>query len=440
MPSMVREVAFSMAMLMTSVPAYAETAVLTRSEAVDLAVTRSAELGQLRSTSELARQLSRTGPYPFNPIFSAELEGTSSPFSSREYVRRLAVEQELDLRGERSARRKVGSAASALASHVSAARQDEIAASVDEVVGRWLIAEERRALLAELTQHSTSVQASVEAARRRETTTGFSVRLLRADLVALQGERVEAELERDQAAAEIRTWLGLSESDSVRFSDDLQDSAWHCPPESILALARQTRSDLKRAAAAESLATRRLELERRLGRINPTIGVSAARERTDLGNFPLTGGGSVGPIEDTDTVIGLRASVPLPLSQRNQVAIGEATLDEQRARSERLALDLIVTQEALSACAALDRAEERRSLLAGVVQGAASDLELTEDAYRGGRIPLEDYLTLRERLLRVRRDLVDAIAAVENARTRLVRATGLRRETLAARFQSREHR
>ena len=55
-----------------------------------------------------------------------------------------------------------------------------------------------------------------------------------------------------------------------------------------------------------------------------------------------------------------------------------------------------------------------------------------EAAYRGGRIPLEDYLTLRERLIRIRRDLIDATGAVEEARARLVRATGLRRDLLIA--------
>ena len=187
-----------------------------------------------------------------------------------------------------------------------------------------------------------------------------------------------------------------------------------------------------RMAAAESLALRRLELERRLGRINPAFGVSAGRDRTSIGSAPVSGGAVAGPILDTDTVIGIRASIPLPMTQRNQVAVGEAALELQQARAERLALDLNVAQEVASACAALARAEERRGLLAGVVRGAAADLGLTEDAYRGGRIPLEDYLTLRERLLRVRRDLMDATAALENARTRLVRATGLRRDILIA--------
>jgi len=421
-----------MAAALTSIPSRPEAAVLTRAQAVDMALARSAELEQLQRSGELARRLSRVSPYPLNPVVSVELEGTSSPLSSQEYLRRVSLEQELDLRGERGARRRVGAATAVLAGQTLAARQDAIAAAVDEAVGRWLVAGQRRSLLAELVQHAESIQASVEAARRRETTTGFAVRLLRADAAALQAEASEAGREHDEAGAEVRAWLGLSPHDTVSFVEDLGDSVWHCEPDSVLGLARQSRSDLMRMAAGESLALRRLELERRLGRINPALGVSAGRDRTNIGSAPVSGGAVAGPILDTDTVIGIRASIPLPMTQRNQVAVGEAALELQQARAERLALDLNVAQEVASACAALARAEERRGLLAGVVRGAAADLGLTEDAYRGGRIPLEDYLTLRERLLRVRRDLMDATAALENARTRLVRATGLRRDILIA--------
>ena len=104
----VRHVELWMTVLLTSFPALSGAEVLTRTEAVNMALARSAELGQLQRTGELARQLSRIGPYPFNPVISAELEGTLSPLSSQEYVRRLSLEQEVDLRGERRARRTVG--------------------------------------------------------------------------------------------------------------------------------------------------------------------------------------------------------------------------------------------------------------------------------------------------------------------------------------------
>lgn len=414
-------------------------AVMSRTEAVERAVSRSLELARLEQAGTLAARLGKAAPYPVNPLLSVDVAGSSSPFSSREYSRGIALEQELDLRGERGARRRVGQATSVVAARELEARRQAITAAVDEAVGRWLVAAHRKDLLLTLVQHARSIDASAEEAKRRETVTAFATRLLKADAVAFEAEAVEASREQDQAAAELRGWLAFSPTDSLGFTDDLSDSSWRCSPDSVLALARRSRALLAEAAAAESLAESRLSLERRLGRVNPTLGVSAARERTFIESAPVSGGGVAGPIQDSDTVFGLRASVPLPLMQRNQVGVGEAALELQRVQAERGALDLAVAQEVTSACAALSRAESRQGLLRDVAQGVSGDLDLTEAAYRGGRIPLEDYLTLRERLIRIRRDLIDATGAVEEARARLVRATGLRRDLLTAalRAQSR---
>lgn len=406
--------------------------VLTRTEAVERAVSHSLELARFDQAGVLAARLGRTSPYPANPLLSVDVAGSSTPFSTREYSRGIALEQELDLRGERGARRRVGQATSSVVAQELEARRQALTAAVDEAVGRWLVGGRRKNLLLTLVEHARAIESSAEEAKRRETVTAFATRLLRADAVAFEAEAAEAAREQDQAAAELRAWLALSPTDSLGFSDDLDDSSWRCIPDSVLALARRWRGILAEAAAAESLAERRLSLERRLGRVNPTFGVSAARERTFVDSAPVSGGGLAGPIRDSDTVFGLRASVPLPLLQRNQVAVGEAALELQRVKAARSALDLAVAQEVTSACASLARAEARQSLLSEVAQGVTGDLELTEAAYRGGRIPLEDYLTLRERLIRIRRDLVDATGAVEEARARLVRATGLRRDLLVA--------
>ena len=418
------------AMLVSVVPNMSSAETMTRSQAVDRALASSTELAHMRTTGELARRLGKIGPYPANPIVAAEIEGAPSPLSSREYTRRLTLEQEIDLRGERRARRQVGQATVALVDQELTAREQGIIAAVDEVVGRWLVARRRLALLQPLLGQAKAMQSSAEAARRRETVTSFAARLLRSEAVALEAEAADAKREGDQAGAELRVWLGLAPSDSVEFVDDLEDSSWNCRPEAVLAMAQASRGDWARAMAAESLAVSRLELERRLGRINPTIGISAARERLFVDSAPLTGGGFVGPIKDSDTVLGIRASIPLPLAQRNQVAIAEAAVDLQRAHAERAGVGVTIAQDAGTACAALMRGEERRALLRGVAESATSDLQLTEEAYRGGRIPLEDYLTLRDRLVRVQRDYLEATAAVEEGRARLVRATGIRRDSL----------
>ncbi|MEP7028649.1 MAG: TolC family protein [Candidatus Eisenbacteria bacterium] len=393
----------------------------------------------MRATGRLADRLRDIAPYPTNPVVSLEVEGAGSPFSSRDYTRRLSIEQELDLRGERSARRQVGRATAGFVQRDLTAREQEIAASVDAAVGRWLVARRSLALLQPLAGRARTLESSAESARKRETVTAFAARLLRNEAVVLDAEVVMAQEEESRSSAEVRVWLGMSASDSLQFVDDLGDASWSCPPEAALVLAQRTRGDLARAAAAESLFSTRVRLERRLGGVNPTIGISAASERLYFDSVPLAGGGTAGPIQDRTTLIGIHASIPLPLTQRNQGAVAEAEVDLERARAERTGLAASVAQEVTGGCAALERAEARRSLLSGAAEDAGKDLRLIEDAYRGGRIPLEDYLTLRDRLVRVQRDYLEATAAVEDARARLVRATGTRRDLLT-RFLRTEER
>ncbi len=418
------------AVLACAIAATSHAETLTRAEAVDRALERSAELSGMRATGRLADRLSGIAPYPSNPVVTLEVEGAGSPFSSRDYTRRLSIEQELDLRGERSARRHVGRATAGLIEREVTTREQDIAAAVDAAVGRWLVARRRLAFLQPLAGRANTLGSSAESARKRETVTAFAARLLRNEAVSLDAEVIMAQQEERLSSAELRVWLGTSASDSLQFVDDLGDASWSCPPDAALALAQRTRGDLARAAAAESLFSARVRLERRLGGVNPTIGISAARERLYFDPVPTTGGGTAGPIQDRNTLIGIHASIPLPLTQHNQGAVAEAQVDLERARADRTGLAVSVAQEVTGGCAALERAEVRRSLLSGAAEDSGKDLRLTEDAYRGGRIPLEDYLTLRDRLVRVQRDYLEAIAAVEDARARLVRATGARRDLL----------
>ena len=408
---------------------------LSRSEAVARALAAAPDLAELRRAVESARGALNSAPYPSGPVLTLESEGAQSPFSNREYSRRISLEQELDWRGERSARRRVGHAAITLGDAEVGARRQQIAAVVDETVGLWLVAGRRVARLRDLAGHAMRVQQSAEEARRRETVTAFAARLLKADALGLQAEQLEAAREQDQAAAGLRILLGASPAETLAFVDDLSDSVWHCSFDRALAIAREQRHDLRLASAAESLAARRLGLERSLGRGNPTLAASLGRDRTFIDSAPTSSGGTAGPFEDVSTMLGVRASVPLPFPRRNSLAVGEAALDHQRARAERAAREREVAQQVAAACAGLERAEERHAILKSLTTSVAGDLELTENAYRGGRIALEEYLTVRERLLRFDHDLLDAISGVESARAALVRATGMTRDALATHFQ-----
>ncbi len=419
------------AVMPASVGAAPDSLTISREEAVERALAGVGDMARFQSAIRAAEALARVPALVSNPVIEVETEGARSPFSGRDYTRRITLEQEIDLAGQGKARRRVGQATVTVAERELAARQQIIQSAVDEAYGRWLIAQRRRVFLAPLAERARELSRHAEESRRREIVTGFDVRVLRGDVAELESEGATAQSELEQAEAELRIWLGLPSATSLRLADDLDGRPWRCPSDSLTQRARSSRTDLARAAAAESLAERRVFLERRLARGNPTLGISAGQERRSF-DSP-----SVGTLDDRATTVGIRATVPIPLV-RASFGVNEAQLELARSQNERAVLELAVRQDVAAACAGLTAAEDRLSMLRDAVTSAPSDLRLTESAYREGRIPLDQYLTVRERLVRIQREALDAEAALEEARTRLVRATGLRRDALTSILETTE--
>ncbi len=399
---------------------------LSRTEAQERALAHSGELARRSTASVEARRLQRA-PYPHLPDVTFGIEGTPAPWSSGEYRRRVSLEQQIDLRGERRGRRRVGSATSALAEREFGERAQEIAAAVDEVFSRHLVARRKVAFLDPLRERARTLRAKAEEARRRESLAGFDARLLRAEALGLEADWVDARRELEVAASELRTWLALAQDSAIDLEDDLDERPWQCEAESAMTLVSHRRVAVARAAAAESLAMSRLALEQRLGRVNPTLGISASRDRGRLES-------PSGAIVNDATFVGLELRVPLPVFGVNPLGVAEARLELERVRAERAALEREVRQEVLATCAALRSVEEERALRREAAESAGRDLQLIESAYQDGRIPLDEYLTLRDRLVRQEIGLLDAQAAVEGERSRLVRATGVPRTELSRRF------
>ncbi len=420
---------FSSALLMDArlVLAQGDSLRLSRREVQERALAHSTEIARRVAAQMEARRLARVSSL-HNPEISAEIEGTPSPWSGTDYTRRIHLEQEIDLRGERRARSRIGQAAGAVADRELGERTQAIAAEVDQGYSRHLVAQRRAALLEPLRDRARNLRSKAEDARRLEALSGFDARLLRSEALSLEADWLDARRELEITDAGLRIWLALPPASVLALVDDLDERSWRCDIDTILILAGQARLALARAAAAESLALARVTLEQRLARVNPTLGATVGRERLQLESAELGRTGA------EDTFFGLGVRVPIPVFGVNPLGIAEARFELERVRAERAALEREVRQEVVTTCAALQRLEEQRTLRAEAAESAGSDLRLIESAYENGRIPLDEYLTLRERLIRREIGLLDALAAVEQERSRLVRATGVERAELTRRF------
>ena len=421
--------AFSVVLLVHERPVQAQvdSLRLNRNEASERALIHSTEFARRAAAAIEARQLARV-PYLHNPEISIEIEGTPAPWSSTDYTRRILLEQEVDLRGERRARARVGRAATALVQRELGERSQAIAAEVDLAYSLHLIAYRKAALLEPLRDRARSLRSKAEDAKRKEALSGFDARLLRSEALSIEADWLDARRDLEISEAELRVWLALPPDTALALEDDLDQRSWRCDIDSAWVLARHSRLALARGAAAESLGLARVALEQRLARVNPTLGVSAGRERIQI----ETGGPAA--ISNEDTFVGLAVRVPIPLFGANPLGVAEAKLELERVRAEQAALEREVRNEVVTACVALRRLEEQRTLRGEAAESAGRDLRLIESAYENGRIPLDEYLTLRERLIRQEVGLLDALASVERERVRLVRATGVQRAEFTRRF------
>ena len=203
--------------------------------------------------------------------------------------------------------------------------------------------------------------------------------------------------------ARLRSLLAWPTGSELSFVDDLDRPAWRCDADSLMALALTLRADLARVAAEESLRVAQLTLERRLGRVNPTLGASVSRENSSFDQRDFSGRPDVvaglDGLGKTETRWGLSLALPLPLSYRRQPEIAQAAVEKERAAAERRALVVRLRAEVAAASASVAALQARVSSLEEPSRGATADLGRVELAYRDGRISLQEYLTFRERLI-----------------------------------------
>lgn len=235
-------------------------------------------------------------------------------------------------------------------------------------------------------------------------------------LLDLEGRQLTVEmLQLDAAraalAGELRLLLGVSADEAVEISGTL-------PPPGVVpgkGVAGNERADLEAARHSAEAARQ-------------TIGLAKARKWEDVG-VGLTAGGE--RTEDApegfsnDTFLGLKLSVPLPIWNRNEGAIAEATAAAARVGQEADALAFNIRNEAEAArgeMAAL--AKLLAEMDDGLLPKAAQVEEQLRTSYGTGQTPLTEVLRARARRLELTQVRVDALRDFHLARVRYDSALG----------------
>ena len=212
-----------------------------------------------------------------------------------------------------------------------------------------------------------------------------------------------------QARAQLATFMQLPPAELPEVAGDIPQTIGSLRLEALLERVAQ-RPSLRALAARESSARSRLELEKAGAFPDVTVGLATARE---------------GPMEMREQATTLSVTVPLPLFNRNQAAIGAARTQVDQARIDREAAARNGEAAVREIWLRVQSLEARITRLSGEVLPKLDDnLQLSTKAYRAGEIGIVQLVLVNRQALDARREYLEALGEFTEARIALQLAAG----------------
>lgn len=390
------------AALCSPAPAWAQTT-LTLERALDQAISRNPAIAAAIKEVEAADGATRQAGVWRNPELNATVEDTRPESRTTTFT----VGIPLELGGKRSAR----VTAAERAAGVAAAELNQVRADVrSRIINAFfgvLVAQER----AQLADSSVGIATRAADAVTKRVAAGkvspVDETRARVDLAQTQLEAVEARSELQTARFALATQLG----DGAPAFDAVQGDVIKPP----------ARPDLAELVAqiedAPALAAGRLEVERR----KAVADVERSKGAPDL--MLTLGGKRDASIGRNQAVIGL--SIPLPLFDRNQGAILEASRRAEKADDELRSARLRLLAELQDASNRLSVAHTSlQTLQSTVLPSAQQAYEAASKGFDAGKFGFLEVIDAQRALLQVRARYLNTLAAAYQAAAAIDRITG----------------
>lgn len=363
----------------TCLPALAEPVPRSINEIVALALKHNAELAALEKDAASKQSLAVQAGTVSNPTLEVEGATGSLTGSPEERSVSIGVNQELSLNGTLRLRRE---AAQYEAEVVRRHRDNAVRLLKDEVgtlALEFVLISKRRELAADLVKLNRDLVSITEERFKAGDISELELNLAKVELARAESRLLEVERERIPLRIKIASVTGLNENEidlSDRLSErvpspDSRDLVKHslAARPDLLALAREydKAETENRLAAAEALP-------------NLTAGIFVQWERgsTEVGGMSST---------SSDTQLGLRLSLPIPVFDRNRGGRAAAQSRLDAAGSRRLALERSIAAEVESAISRLSSAERILGLFEqDIIPQLNENLKLTREAYQLGEV------------------------------------------------------
>lgn len=404
----------------TVFPTAAQTAApagrLTLPEAVRLAETASKAVRTAEAQLSAVEGVRREAVSPFfnNPELSVERSQRRAPDgNSRESS--IGLAQPLEIAGQQGHRRSAAAAAlEAVRAEVADAKRQ---ARADAATKFYNVLASQRRLQIEQRSVDLFDRTSQAVARRRAA--GEDTRL-DANVALIEAERARNALARAReqwidARAELAALLQMPLAALPELSGDLAPPVDSVPYTLDQLVASAQSLPRLRAQAARQLAARaRLDLARAGRYPNVTVGVNVGRE---------------GPPDARERVTTLGITLPLPIFNRNDAAIGQALTDSTQAELELASTTRETSAQVQRLWTRLHIQRERVQRLQQTMLAASTDnQQLAARSRQAGQIGLLEQLIVNRQALDAERDLIDALIEYHATRIELENAAGWSQE------------
>jgi cobalt-zinc-cadmium efflux system outer membrane protein len=209
----------------------------------------------------------------------------------------------------------------------------------------------------------------------------LEMNLVKVELARSEGGRIEVAKAMLQSQSRLWTLMGLPPGSQLAIEGKLESGAPVAKSVADLKqLAHSSRPDIKALEAEKGRGDADVILAKAERTPNLTAGLVFRRDTTSM---------EIGGVEGKDTAytIGVKLSMPIPVFDKNQAGIQEATAKKNSSESRLTAATRTVEREVETAYATLQNAAAVLALYkADIIPQLEENLKLTQEAYRLGEV------------------------------------------------------
>ncbi|KAF0215402.1 MAG: cobalt-zinc-cadmium resistance protein [Geobacteraceae bacterium] len=400
-------------------PLQAEERAVTLQEIMAIAKENNGDLKALREEVGIGEAVKiKAGLFP-NPVL--DLEGTTGALTGSSSENRVSfgVSQEFLTGGKREKRLAV--AESELMRFGSRIKDAERLLLLDVKTGFYdLLLVESRLELAHKSQELNNQLLQITKERLvAGDIAELDVNLARVETARSEGRKIEAERELVPSRQRLLSLMGAPTLTDLKIAGSPESKPFAANPAELKALALNNRPDLQVLAAEKSKGEAELSLARAERLPNVTAGIAVSRESTAL---PVGGGED----RDTDYLIGLKLSVPIPFLDRNQAALKEAQTRKSSAEIRQAFVRQSIEREVEAAHARFVTAEKSQNIYAReIIPQLTENLKLVQEAYRLGEVGILAVIEEQKKFIEVNDGYLTALYNWNIAAAKLEAAVGI---------------